>query len=77
MAGLPIPGEGILLSHFPTAADVEHSARFYSDVLGGEIVRTGRPTVIALANAPAGGSGRGFWPGPGWWRGGCDVRVRW
>ena len=51
MAGLPIPDEGILLTHFLTADDVERSARFYSDVLGGEIVRAGQPTVIALANA--------------------------
>jgi predicted enzyme related to lactoylglutathione lyase len=51
MARLPIPDEGILLTHFLTAADVERSARFYSDVLGGEIVRAGQPTVIALANA--------------------------
>ena len=51
MAGLPIPDEGILLTHFLTAADVERSARFYSDVLGGEIVRAGQPTVIALANS--------------------------
>lgn len=51
MAGLPIPDEGILLTHFLTAADVERSARFYSDVLGGEIVRAGQPTIITLANA--------------------------
>jgi catechol 2,3-dioxygenase-like lactoylglutathione lyase family enzyme len=51
MAGLPIPDEGILLTHFLTTDDVERSARFYSDVLGGEIVRAGQPTVIALANA--------------------------
>jgi predicted enzyme related to lactoylglutathione lyase len=51
MAGLPIPEEGILLTRFLTAADVEHSARFYSDVLAGKIVRAGRPAVIAPANA--------------------------
>ena len=52
MAGrLPIPDEGVLLTHFLTVKDVERSARFYSDVLGGEIVLAGEPTCIALANA--------------------------
>ena len=51
MTGLPIPDEGILLTHFLTADNVERSARFYSDVLGGKLVRAGQPTVIALANA--------------------------
>ena len=51
MAGLPIPDEGILLTHFVTAADVERSVRFYTDVLGGELVLAGEPSVVALANA--------------------------
>jgi catechol 2,3-dioxygenase-like lactoylglutathione lyase family enzyme len=51
MAELPIPREGILLTHFLTAADVERSARFYTDVLGGELVLAGEPSVVALANA--------------------------
>jgi predicted enzyme related to lactoylglutathione lyase len=50
MGRLPIPSEGILLTHFLTSQDVERSARFYSDVLGGEIVRSGEPSVVALAN---------------------------
>jgi catechol 2,3-dioxygenase-like lactoylglutathione lyase family enzyme len=51
MAALPLPSEGILLTHFLTAADVERSARFYTDVLGGELVLAGEPSVVALANA--------------------------
>ena len=51
MAGLPIPYEGILLTHFVTVKDVERSARFYTDVLGGELVLDGEPSVVALANA--------------------------
>src|SRR5947207_14996345 len=52
MAGrLPILDEGMLLTHFLTVKDVERSARFYSDVLGGEIVLAGESTCIALANA--------------------------
>ena len=51
MASLPTLSEGIALTHFIVAADVERSARFYSDVLGGEIVLAGEPTVVALANS--------------------------
>jgi catechol 2,3-dioxygenase-like lactoylglutathione lyase family enzyme len=51
MSELPIPSEGILLTHFVTVEDVERSARFYTDVLGGELVMAGEPSVVALANA--------------------------
>jgi catechol 2,3-dioxygenase-like lactoylglutathione lyase family enzyme len=51
MASLPtLSDDGIALTHFIVAADVERAARFYSDVLGGEIVLAGQPTVVALAN---------------------------
>jgi catechol 2,3-dioxygenase-like lactoylglutathione lyase family enzyme len=52
MASLPtLSDDGIALTHFIVCADVERSARFYSDVLGGEIVLAGEPTIIALANS--------------------------
>jgi catechol 2,3-dioxygenase-like lactoylglutathione lyase family enzyme len=51
MAELPAPSEGILLTHFVVAEDVARSAAFYSDVLGGEVVREGEPTFVQLANA--------------------------
>jgi len=52
MASLPtLSDDGIALTHFIVAADVERSARFYRDVLGGEIVLAGEPTVVALANS--------------------------
>ena len=51
MASLPTLSEGIALTHFVVAADVERAARFYSDVLGGEIVLAGEPAVVALANS--------------------------
>jgi predicted enzyme related to lactoylglutathione lyase len=51
VAELPIPTEGILLTHFVVSADVERSWRFYADVLGGEVVREGEPSMVALANA--------------------------
>jgi len=50
MADLPVPDEGILLTHFIVSADVERSRRFYSEVLGGETVRAGEPSFVALAN---------------------------
>ena len=43
MASLPELSDGIALTHVIVAADVEHSARFYSDVLGGEIALAGEP----------------------------------
>jgi catechol 2,3-dioxygenase-like lactoylglutathione lyase family enzyme len=50
MPVLPAPREGILLTHFIVSADVERSRRFYTDVLGGETVLEGEPTIVALAN---------------------------
>jgi predicted enzyme related to lactoylglutathione lyase len=51
MASLPTLSDGIALTHFIVAEDVERSGRFYSDVLGGEIVLAGEPTIVALANS--------------------------
>jgi catechol 2,3-dioxygenase-like lactoylglutathione lyase family enzyme len=51
MAEFPAPDEGIVLTHFIVSADVERSRRFYADVLGGETVRTGEPSCVALANS--------------------------
>jgi catechol 2,3-dioxygenase-like lactoylglutathione lyase family enzyme len=50
VAEFPAPREGIVLTHFVVAADVERSRRFYSDVLGGDIVLAGEPSIVALAN---------------------------
>jgi catechol 2,3-dioxygenase-like lactoylglutathione lyase family enzyme len=50
MAEFPAPDEGIALTHFVVSADVERSRRFYADVLGGEVVLEGEPTIVALAN---------------------------
>ena len=50
MAELPEPKEGIMLTHFIVSSDVERSARFYTQVLGGEAVRRGEPSIVALAN---------------------------
>jgi catechol 2,3-dioxygenase-like lactoylglutathione lyase family enzyme len=50
MADLPAPAEGFVLTHFIVSNDVERSRRFYTDVLGGEVVMEGEPTIVALAN---------------------------
>jgi hypothetical protein len=53
MPSLPELSDGIALTHFIVAADVERSVRFYSGVLGGEIVLGDEPTIVALAIGPA------------------------
>jgi catechol 2,3-dioxygenase-like lactoylglutathione lyase family enzyme len=50
MAEFPAPSEGIVLTHFIVSDDVGRSRRFYTDVLGGEVVLEGEPTIVALAN---------------------------
>jgi catechol 2,3-dioxygenase-like lactoylglutathione lyase family enzyme len=50
MAEFPAPKEGILLTHFIVSDDVERSRRFYTEVLGGETLLEGAPTIVALAN---------------------------
>ena len=50
MANPPMPSEGFVLTHFIVSDDVPRSAAFYSDVLGGEVVREGEPTIVQLAN---------------------------
>ncbi len=50
MAEFPAPTEGFVLTHFIVSKDVERSRRFYTDVLGGETVMEGEPTIVALAN---------------------------
>ena len=51
MPKFPAPTQGIALTHFIVSGDVERSRRFYSEVLGGEIVRAGEPSFVALANS--------------------------
>ncbi|HWY89329.1 MAG TPA: VOC family protein [Solirubrobacteraceae bacterium] len=51
MAEFPAPNEGIVLTHFIVSEDVERSRRFYTDVLGGEVVMDGEPSIVALANS--------------------------
>ena len=50
MAQFPAPTEGILLTYFIVSRDIERSMHFYTDVLGGEAVLEGDPSIVALAN---------------------------
>src|SRR5204862_7145134 len=50
VAEFPAPEEGIGRTHFGVVGDVERSRRFYTDVLGGETVLRGEPSIVALAN---------------------------
>ena len=51
MASLPTLSEGIALTHFIVTSDVARSRDFYTHVLGGEVLRDGEPTIVALANS--------------------------
>jgi catechol 2,3-dioxygenase-like lactoylglutathione lyase family enzyme len=51
MAEFPAPSEGFVLTHFVVSADVPRSAAFYRDVLGGEVVMEGEPTILQVANS--------------------------
>jgi catechol 2,3-dioxygenase-like lactoylglutathione lyase family enzyme len=51
LADFPRPTSGIVLTHFIVSDDVERSRRFYTDVLGGETVYAGEPSIVQLANA--------------------------
>jgi catechol 2,3-dioxygenase-like lactoylglutathione lyase family enzyme len=50
VAEFPAPTEGIAITHFIVSSDVERSRRFYTEVLGGEVVLKGEPSIVALAN---------------------------
>ena len=50
MAEFPAPREGMLITHFIVSHDIERSRRFYTEVLGGEAVLEGDPSIVALAN---------------------------
>ena len=45
------PKEGFVITHFLTVADVKRSTEFYLRILGGNVVRSGEPTIIQIANS--------------------------
>jgi bleomycin resistance family protein len=40
----------VALAHFIVSDDVERSCRFYTEVLGGSLIRSGEPSYVALTN---------------------------
>lgn len=50
MATFPAPTEGIALTHFIVSRDIPRSRHFYVDVLGGEALLEGDPTIVALGS---------------------------
>ncbi|MFG2826973.1 VOC family protein [Streptomyces sp. NPDC048434] len=49
--GIPAPSEGLLMTHFLTVRDVTRSRRFYSEVIGGQVVLDENPCIVKLANS--------------------------
>ncbi|MEE8519462.1 MAG: VOC family protein, partial [Dehalococcoidia bacterium] len=47
----PAPEDGFVVTSFITVSDVARSAAFYSEVLGGQVVMEGEPTIVKLANS--------------------------
>jgi len=45
------PGEDMVLAHFIVSNDVERSRKFYTEVLGGNVVFSGDVTYVAIANS--------------------------
>jgi catechol 2,3-dioxygenase-like lactoylglutathione lyase family enzyme len=50
MAEITPLAEEVLLGYFIVSDDVDRSQRFYTEVLGGKVLFSGAPTVVALAN---------------------------
>lgn len=51
LENLPLPGHGILVTLFLTVRSVARSRKFYSEVLGGQVVLDENPCMIKLANS--------------------------
>ena len=51
MPDFPAPAEGMVLTHFIVSSDIERSRRYYTEVLGGETLLEGDPSIVAIANS--------------------------
>ena len=49
--GFPAPPDGFILTHLIVVADQDRSRDFYSNVLGGKVVRQRNPAVVRLGNS--------------------------
>lgn len=47
---LPIPREGVAVTHLLIVRDIERSSRFYADVLGAKVLVEGVPTILRFYN---------------------------
>jgi catechol 2,3-dioxygenase-like lactoylglutathione lyase family enzyme len=47
---LPLPEQGLVLTHFVVVRDVARARDFYASVLGGEVVREKDPAMVKVAN---------------------------
>jgi catechol 2,3-dioxygenase-like lactoylglutathione lyase family enzyme len=50
MPQFPAPAQGFVVTYFIVSSDMRRSRRFYADVLGGEVLLEGDPSIVALAN---------------------------
>jgi lactoylglutathione lyase len=49
--GFPAPPDGFILTHLIVVADQDRSRDFYSNVLGGKVIRQRNPAVVRLGNS--------------------------
>lgn len=49
--GFPAPSEGFIVTHLLIVADQDRSRDFYSNVLGGQVIRERDPAVVRLRNS--------------------------
>ena len=47
----PAPRQGIALTQFIVAKDISATVRFYTEILGGELLHNGPPAFVKLANS--------------------------
>ena len=47
---LPVPDQGLVLTHFVAVRDVARARDFYADVFGGEVVWEADPAMVKVAN---------------------------
>ena len=48
---LPLPEQGLVLTHFLTVRDVARSRDFYADIFGGRVVLEENPAIVKVANS--------------------------
>jgi catechol 2,3-dioxygenase-like lactoylglutathione lyase family enzyme len=49
--GFPAPSGGFIITHLLIVSDQDRSRKFYSQVLGGEVIRQRDPAVVRISNS--------------------------